>query len=389
MGSISPDYGLQQDALAGAVGAHEADALAVHHRQLEIRKHDVVAELDACVPQLEDALAAARMRVQAQRDLAPLQHWPIDLLHPVDLPLLVACLLDVAFVDDPVRPVLEAPDRGLEPLDLLLLRHVLLLLALQLELAGERVGGVVARPQARAPVVERGDLAHSLVQQVAVVRHDDRGAVEAREQALEQRAADRVEVRLRLVQQQDVRLLGEAGGECDQLPLATRERARREREILLLDADVEQHRACAAVEAGTAGRLPLFHELLLAAQHARHLLQVGGELGPAELLGYAVQLTVELGEIGPGRAHRLERRPPVAERMLREVGDRRAAAADDRARVGLLDPGEQPQQGRLARAVGADDPHAGAGLDEEVEAVEDGAAAERLPDAVQADEGHL
>ena len=227
---------------------------------------------------------AALVRVQPQPDLAALEHGPLDLLHPVDLPLLVARLLDVALVDDAVRPVLEAPDRRLQPLDLLLLRHVRLLLARQLELAGERVGGVVARPHAHAAAVERGDLADRLVEQVAVVRDDDRRAVEARDETLEQRAADGVEMRLRLVEQEHVRLLREAGGERDQLPLAARERARRQRELGLLEADVEQHGAGAPVEARPAGRLPALDQLLLRAQHARHPVEVGGELGRAELL---------------------------------------------------------------------------------------------------------
>ena len=114
--------------------------------QLDVGEHDVVAELHPDVAELEDALAAALVRVQLQPDLAPLQHGPLDLVHPVDLALLVARLLDVALVDDAVRPVLEAADRRLEPLDLLLLGDELLLLALQLELALERVGRVVARP---------------------------------------------------------------------------------------------------------------------------------------------------------------------------------------------------------------------------------------------------
>jgi hypothetical protein len=44
------DDGLQQDALAGPVRADEADALAVHDRELEIRQHDVVAEPHPGVP---------------------------------------------------------------------------------------------------------------------------------------------------------------------------------------------------------------------------------------------------------------------------------------------------------------------------------------------------
>ena len=75
------DDGLQQHALAGAVRADEADALAVHDRQLDVGEHDVVAELHPDVAELEDALAAAHVRVQAERDLAPLEHGPLDLLH--------------------------------------------------------------------------------------------------------------------------------------------------------------------------------------------------------------------------------------------------------------------------------------------------------------------
>ena len=95
---------LQQDALAGAVRADEADPLAVHDRQLDVREHDVVAELHADVAQLEDALAAPLVRMQAERDLAPLEHGPLDLVHPVDLALLVARLPDVALVGDPAAP---------------------------------------------------------------------------------------------------------------------------------------------------------------------------------------------------------------------------------------------------------------------------------------------
>ena len=60
----------------------------------------------------------------------PLSHRPLDILHAVDLTLLDARLLDVALVRHPVRPVLEAANRLLEALDLLLLGDVQLLLPL-------------------------------------------------------------------------------------------------------------------------------------------------------------------------------------------------------------------------------------------------------------------
>ena len=382
------DDRLQQHALAGAVRADEADALAVHDGQLDIREHDVLAELHPDVAQLEDALAAALVRVQAERDLAPLEHRALDLLHPVDLTLLVARLLDVPLVDDPVRPVLEPPDRCLEPLDLLLLRHVLLLLPLELELPGERVRGVVAGPHADPAAVELGDLADRLVEQVAVVRDGDDGSVEGGDEALQQRAADRIEVRFGLVEQEDVGVLGEAGRECDQLSLAAREGVRRQRQVGLFEPEVEQRRPRAAVDARPAGFLPALDELLLAPKDARHLVEVGRELGRGELVGDPMQLAVELVEVGPRRADGLERVPLVPERMLRQEGGDDAAPAHRGSGVRLLEPRDEPEHGRLAGAVRADHADTGTRLDREVEAVEHGSAAERLANGVQADKGH-
>ena len=139
---------------------------------------------------------------------------------------------------------------------------------------------------------------------------------------------------------------------------------------------------------GPPARLPALDELLLAAQDAAHSLEVGGELRRGELVGDPMQLPVELIEIRAGCAHRLRRRPLVAERVLRQERDDDSAPADARAGVGLLEPGEQPQHRRLAGAVGADDADPRARLDREGEAVEHGSAAERLANGVEADERH-
>src|SRR2546430_11112702 len=53
---------------------------------------------------------------------ASLEDRTLDLLHPVDLALLVAGLLDVSLVDDEAGPQLEPLHRRLEPGDLLLLQ---------------------------------------------------------------------------------------------------------------------------------------------------------------------------------------------------------------------------------------------------------------------------
>ena len=196
-------------------------------------------------------------------------------------------------------------------------------------------------------------------------------------------------MRLRLVEQEDVGILREAGGERDQLPLAARERIRRQRELVLREPEVEQHRARPALDARPARRLPALDQLLLPAQDAAHAVEIAGERGGRELVGDAVQLPVELVEVRPRRPHRLRRGPLVAQRVLRQERDDDAAPADARAGIRLLEPGEQPQHRGLARAVRPDDAHAGARLDREGEPVEHGAAAERLADGVEADEGHL
>src|SRR6516162_4731328 len=107
-----------------------------------------------------------------------LEHGAIDLLHAVDLALLVPRLLDVTLVDDAARPVLESPDCFLEPRDLLLLRDVELLLALELELARNGVRRIVARPHPNLAAAQLGDLGDGLVEEIAVVGDGDDRAVE-------------------------------------------------------------------------------------------------------------------------------------------------------------------------------------------------------------------
>ena len=179
---------------------------------------------------------------QLERHLAPLEHRPVDLLHRVDLHLLDARLLGRALVDGDVRPVAEAPHRLLEPGDLLALRDPLLLLALELEPARDRVGGVGAGPDADLAAVELGDVVHALVEQVAVVGDHQHGAVEVVDQVLERVAAAHVEVRLGLVEQQQPGPPREAGRERDELALAAAELARGAGERVVVEPERGQVR---------------------------------------------------------------------------------------------------------------------------------------------------
>ena len=199
-----------------------ADALAASDRQVDVQQDRVVVERND-VAERDDLLAAALRGAHLERDLPALEHRPFDLVHPVDLALLVPGLLDVALVDHHRRPELEPGDRLLQTRDLLLLRHVELLLALERDLLRHRERRVVARPQRDLPAVELGDLIDRVVQQVAVVetRPRRRGTPDL---LLELLAPAGVQVRLGLVQQQQLRLRDQARGQGDQLPLTARER---------------------------------------------------------------------------------------------------------------------------------------------------------------------
>src|SRR5207247_5671976 len=69
----------------------------------------------------------------------------------------------------------------------------------------------------------------------------------------------------RLVQEEHVRLLREARGERDELPLAARERARRKRQVLLLEPELGERGAGTALEAGAARGGEALQQLLVAA----------------------------------------------------------------------------------------------------------------------------
>src|SRR6478735_9007986 len=151
----------------------------MHDLEVDPREHGVLAERHTDLPQGEHALPTTGRRAELKRDLATLEDWAFDRVHPVDLPLLVVGLANVALVGNPGSPELEARNRRLEPLDLLLLGHEGLLLALQLELALQRVGRVVAGPEPDPAAIERSDLVDDLIEQVAVVRDRHDRTVEA------------------------------------------------------------------------------------------------------------------------------------------------------------------------------------------------------------------
>ena len=330
-------------------GSHDADALAPPDHQVDVEQDGVVGvERDVDSLEREHALAAADAAAQGERHLAALEHRLLDLLHPVDLHLLDARLARGPLVDADVRPVPEAADRLLEPGDLLLLGDVLSALPLELELPGDRIGGVAAGPDPDPPAVELRDRADARVEQMAVVRDHQGRAVELTDDPLQLIPAAHVEVRLRLVEHQHLRAAGEAGGERCELTLAATQLGGREP---VGHPEPFEQAARLGVGAVAAVLGPAGQKALLVRERASDRVEVGGQRGIGQPALHRVQLRLELGQLRAGGVHPAERRPLVARHVLRQEGVHEPAPAGHRAGVGMLEPGEDPQQRRLPAAV--------------------------------------
>ena len=126
---------------------------------------------------------------------------------------------------------------------------------------------------------------------------------------------------------------------------------------------------------------PLAEQALLVGERALHLAHVAGEHGVGEAALGLRELALERAQLGPRVEHGGERRAVVALDDLGQRGEHEPAPAGDRAGVRVLLAGDDPQQRRLAAAVGPEHADAGTRGELEVSAREHLAAAERLRDA--------
>ena len=202
-------------------------------------------------------------------------------------------------------------------------------------LLGRDLGGV-RRPAAAVPAqraaAQVGDPVDPL-EELAVVADDEQGARPGGHEVVDACATGPVEVVGGLVEQQDVGAGQEQAGDGQAGELTARE---------LAQAAVQRARRQALpLELGAGALL----DVPVVADSVEEVLVAPPGLDGAQGSEGRAH-TEEVGD-GPGR---------VGVEVLRQVAD--LAVDRDVAGVGALPPGQHPQQGRLARAVGPDQPGA-------------------------------
>ena len=214
---------------------------------------------------------------------------------------------------------------------------LLLQLALLGKLALELV--VAAAPEGQLLLVEMHDRVDRAVEQVAVVRDQQHGMRIFRDIVLQPQRAFEVEIVGRLVEQQQVRLRKQHGGQRHAHAPAAGEGRGRPLLRLVVEA-----------EAGKDGRR---------ARLGRMRVDVGEphvDLGDAVRVGGGLFLGQQRRALDVGLEHDLDQRLLGARRFLRHLADARVLRQADRAGLGLKVAGDGAEQRRLAGAVAADEP---------------------------------
>ena len=228
-------------------------------------------------------------------------------------------------------------------------------------------GRVVALPRdARAPIELENPAGH-VVEEVAVVGDRHHGAGEFGQVALQPRHALGVEVVGGLVEQEHVGLLQEQPAERHPAPLAAGDLrdvglARREPERVHRHVDL-------VVQLPEPERVDALLKIALLLQQPGHLVVVHrlGELGAdlVELVEHRLLLAHPLHHVA---AHVLGRIELGFLRQVADLGSRQRARLAEEV---LVHPGHDAQQGGLPGAVGAEDADLGAGIEREIDALED------------------
>ena len=188
-----------------------------------------------------------------------------------------------------------------------------------------------------------------------------------------------VEVVGRLVEEDDVEAGRAQGREAGARRLAAGQRAQRAVEQVGAEAELGGGRGEAGLGVVAAEREP-------ALEGGRVRLE-RVEVAGRERLGQRVDAPLGGGDADALEDRRAHARAGVGAvvRELRQIAD--GAVRANRPGVGRLEAGEDPEQGRLPRPVGADQGDAAPGVDAEVDGVEEGAGAVVAGDAAGVEEG--
>src|SRR5487761_1861487 len=217
--------------------------------------------------------------------------------------------------------------------------------------------GIIALIGNPLAAVELENPASDLVEEIAVVRHRDDGAGIFGQKALQPSHRFGVEMVGRLVEQEQIGLLQQQAAQRDAAPFAARELgdggvAGRAAQRVHRDLD-------RAFDLPAVDRVDLFLELGLLGEQRVHRVvgQAFAQLGADrfEALEQRLDRAKTVGDVTGDRLFGIERR------LLRQIAGGDAFGGPGLAGKIVLDPGHDAQQGRLARAVGAEHADLGPG----------------------------
>ncbi len=243
------------------------------------------------------------------------------------------------------------------------------------------VGRVVAAEHREAAIPELPDAGHRRVQEGTVVRGDEQRPGAPPKVLLQPLDGVDVEVVRGLVQQQQVRVRYHQASEGGAGLLAARERRRRTQPLVAGEAEAGER---------------LVHTLVerVAAKDVEAMLEVRVPVAPGmapvfevlELHGHLLEVRGAVPDRGPQVRGGHERLVEV--RLLAQQAEGQVSAARDRPTVGLVAPGHDPEQCRLAGTIGTHEPHPLADGDGGIDLVEDDEGPDLPDDTLQADQAH-
>jgi hypothetical protein len=242
-------------------------------------------------------------------------------------------------------------------------------------LPGLEVVVVAAHELGEAAAVHLDDLAHHAIQEVPVVRDDDEGSLPAVEKPLQPIDGRKVEVIRRLVEQEEIGRRKQQARESDPHPPPARQCLQRLVEARLRDSQSRQDRPRPRFDLVTPHRLEAVAELAVRGRELLDLRVSRAQRG--EFVLQLLQPLLHLADLGEAVEHGREHAAGSKRLdLLGQVADTNAPRAVDGPCVLSVLAGQDAQQRRLPRAVGADQPPARALRDQKAQPFENDARAE-------------